>query len=147
MNSCDSVGSDPTLAPPLKFCCLALKVCPLWLHLQPGIRAIRPYQNHVRHMHPHLPGFIGYSKAILGFGPATADTSHNHITTTTQLTYLLQDRKPQWCLACAPLDQGGGVTNGSGLGLWGPRADKSGPRMQRNNRLLNSLDRGHTLPG
>ena len=122
IHSRESVGSDPVLAPPSSFA-FGARGSPSPITSRPGTRAIGAYRNPVRHVHPRLPGFIGYGKAIPGFGPATADASRDHVTTTgvARPTYPLRRGKPRRCLARAQPDRGAGVTDGSGLGLWGAR--------------------------
>ena len=137
------------LPPPLSFA-FGAEGLPSPITSRPGTRAIGAYRNQVRHMHPRLPGFIGYSKAILGFGPATADASCDHVTTTgvARPTYPLRHGKPRRCLARTQPDRGAGVTGGGfGLGSGGPGADKSGPGRDGTTEVLNSLEGGHGAPG
>ena len=120
IRSRESVGSDPVLAPPLEFSVWRSRFAlPDYI----TARNQGDHRNQVRHVHPRLPGFIGYGKAIPGFGPATADASRDHVTTTgvARPTYPLRRGKPRRCLARAQPDRGAGVTDGSGLGLWGAR--------------------------
>ena len=69
----------PYLPPPSSFA-FGARGSPSPITSRPGTRAIGAYRNQVRHVHPRLPGFIGYGKAIPGFGPATADASRDHVT-------------------------------------------------------------------
>ena len=138
----------PYLPPPSSFA-FGARGSPSPITSRPGTRAIGAYRNQVRHVHPRLPGFIGYGKAIPGFGPATADASCDHVTTTGVAwpTSPLRCGKPRRCLARAQPDRGAGVTDGSGRGYGGPGADKSGLSTRRNDGHQNSLEGVSRAPG
>ena len=116
IHSRESVGSDPVLAPALEFCVWRSRFAlPDYITARnQGDRGL-PEPSKARASSP-----AGFRKAIPGFGPATADASRDHVTTTgvARPTYPLRRGKPRRCLARAQPDQGAGVTDGSGLGLW-----------------------------
>ena len=114
IHSRESVGSDPVLAPALEFCVWRSRFAlPDYITAQnQGDRGL-PEPSKARASSP--AGFHRVWQRNPGLWP------RDHVTTTSiaRPTYPLWCGKPQRCLAHAQPDRGAGVTDGSGLGLWG----------------------------